>query len=80
MAPFGPWRRRPVSERAAIVRRAGELMADRRDQLASLVTLEMGKLGPSWRLSATRRTRPHAAPRSPDTGRGGSRRGRCCRG
>jgi succinate-semialdehyde dehydrogenase/glutarate-semialdehyde dehydrogenase len=40
---FGRWRRRPISERAAIVRRAGELMADRADQLASLVTLEMGK-------------------------------------
>jgi succinate-semialdehyde dehydrogenase/glutarate-semialdehyde dehydrogenase len=41
---FGRWRRRPISERAAIVRRAGELMAERRDGLARLVTLEMGKL------------------------------------
>jgi succinate-semialdehyde dehydrogenase/glutarate-semialdehyde dehydrogenase len=41
---FGRWRRRPISERAAIVRRAGELMSERRDRLARLVTLEMGKL------------------------------------
>src|SRR5688500_13885630 len=41
---FGPWRRRPIEERAAIVRRAGELMAERRDRFAQLVTLEMGKL------------------------------------
>jgi succinate-semialdehyde dehydrogenase/glutarate-semialdehyde dehydrogenase len=41
---FGRWRRRPISERAAVVRRAGELMLERRDRLACLVTLEMGKL------------------------------------
>jgi succinate-semialdehyde dehydrogenase/glutarate-semialdehyde dehydrogenase len=41
---FGRWRARPIEERAAIVRRAGELMADRRDELASLMTLETGKL------------------------------------
>jgi succinate-semialdehyde dehydrogenase/glutarate-semialdehyde dehydrogenase len=40
---FRRWRRRPITERAALVRRAGELMAERRDHLASLVTLEMGK-------------------------------------
>ena len=41
---FGAWRDRPIEERAAIVRRAGELLAERRDRLAALVTLEMGKL------------------------------------
>jgi succinate-semialdehyde dehydrogenase/glutarate-semialdehyde dehydrogenase len=41
---FGRWRRRPIEERAAIARRAGELMAERKDRLAHLVTLEMGKL------------------------------------
>ncbi|WP_034388836.1 NAD-dependent succinate-semialdehyde dehydrogenase [Deinococcus sp. YIM 77859] len=41
---FGAWRRRPVEERAAVVRRAGELLLERRDEFARLVTLEMGKL------------------------------------
>src|SRR4051794_16531289 len=41
---FADWRARPIDERAAIVRRAGELMTRRREQLARLVTLEMGKL------------------------------------
>jgi succinate-semialdehyde dehydrogenase/glutarate-semialdehyde dehydrogenase len=40
---FGSWRRRPISQRAAIVHRAGELMVERADQLASLVTREIGK-------------------------------------
>jgi succinate-semialdehyde dehydrogenase/glutarate-semialdehyde dehydrogenase len=41
---FGRWRRRPIEERAGIVRRAGELLAERRDRFARLATLEMGKL------------------------------------
>jgi succinate-semialdehyde dehydrogenase / glutarate-semialdehyde dehydrogenase len=41
---FERWRRRPISERAAIVGRAGELMAERSERFAGLVTLEMGKL------------------------------------
>jgi succinate-semialdehyde dehydrogenase / glutarate-semialdehyde dehydrogenase len=41
---FESWRRRPIAERAAVVRRAGELLVQRADQLAHLVTLEMGKL------------------------------------
>jgi succinate-semialdehyde dehydrogenase/glutarate-semialdehyde dehydrogenase len=41
---FGSWRRRPIDERAGIVRRAGELLAERRERFASLATLEMGKL------------------------------------
>jgi succinate-semialdehyde dehydrogenase / glutarate-semialdehyde dehydrogenase len=40
---YGAWRERPIEERAGIVRRAGELLAERRDDLAALVTLEMGK-------------------------------------
>ncbi len=40
---FGAWRDRPIEERAAIVRRAGRLLAERGDRLAALVTLEMGK-------------------------------------
>jgi succinate-semialdehyde dehydrogenase/glutarate-semialdehyde dehydrogenase len=40
---FGAWRDRPIEERAAIVQGAGELLAEQRDRLAALVTLEMGK-------------------------------------
>jgi succinate-semialdehyde dehydrogenase/glutarate-semialdehyde dehydrogenase len=42
-AGFEEWRRRPVEERAAIVGRAAELMTERRDELAALITREMGK-------------------------------------
>jgi succinate-semialdehyde dehydrogenase / glutarate-semialdehyde dehydrogenase len=42
-AAFLEWRRRPVEERAAIVGRAAELMTERRDQFAALITREMGK-------------------------------------
>src|SRR3954467_4219267 len=42
-AAFLEWRRRPVEERAAIVGRAGELMLERTDEVAALVTREMGK-------------------------------------
>jgi len=41
---FGRWRHTAIDERAGIVRRAGELLAERRDRFAPLVTLEMGKL------------------------------------
>ena len=40
---FQEWRRRTPEERAAIVGRAAELMNERRDQLAALITKEMGK-------------------------------------
>jgi succinate-semialdehyde dehydrogenase/glutarate-semialdehyde dehydrogenase len=40
---FSAWRRRPVAERAAIVARAAELFAERADELAAIMTLEMGK-------------------------------------
>ena len=41
---YREWGQRPVTERAAIMRRAAELMLERTDELASLITLEMGKL------------------------------------
>ncbi|MEE6258814.1 NAD-dependent succinate-semialdehyde dehydrogenase [Plantactinospora sonchi] len=37
------WRRRPVAERAKIVSRAADLFAERADELAATMTLEMGK-------------------------------------
>ncbi|MGY1734033.1 NAD-dependent succinate-semialdehyde dehydrogenase [Geodermatophilus sp. SYSU D01045] len=42
-AAYQEWRQRPVEERAAVVRRAAELMDERRDELAALATKEMGK-------------------------------------
>ncbi|PSM41039.1 succinate-semialdehyde dehydrogenase [Streptomyces dioscori] len=41
---FHAWRSRPIEERAAVVGRAGELMKERKEELAQLITLEMGKL------------------------------------
>jgi succinate-semialdehyde dehydrogenase/glutarate-semialdehyde dehydrogenase len=38
------WRHRPVADRAHVVRTAAKLMRDRQDDLAGLLTLEMGKL------------------------------------
>jgi succinate-semialdehyde dehydrogenase / glutarate-semialdehyde dehydrogenase len=40
---FGRWRRTPVAERAAVVRRAGEILERDRARFARLMTLEMGK-------------------------------------
>ena len=40
---YSSWRSRPVSERAKIVSRAAELFAERADELAAIMTLEMGK-------------------------------------
>ncbi len=40
---YSSWRRRPVAERARIVMRAAELFAERADELAAIMTLEMGK-------------------------------------
>jgi succinate-semialdehyde dehydrogenase/glutarate-semialdehyde dehydrogenase len=42
-AAFVTWRQRPVSERAAIVRRAAELHRERRKELAAIIVREMGK-------------------------------------
>jgi succinate-semialdehyde dehydrogenase/glutarate-semialdehyde dehydrogenase len=42
-AAFGEWRRRPVEERAAVVGRAADLMLERSNEFAALITKEMGK-------------------------------------
>ncbi|HEY0126218.1 MAG TPA: NAD-dependent succinate-semialdehyde dehydrogenase [Blastococcus sp.] len=42
-AAYQEWRDRPVEERAAVVRRAAELLDERRDDLAAVITTEMGK-------------------------------------
>jgi succinate-semialdehyde dehydrogenase/glutarate-semialdehyde dehydrogenase len=43
VAGFEIWRKVPVAERAAIVRRAADLHRERRDELATLIVREMGK-------------------------------------
>jgi succinate-semialdehyde dehydrogenase/glutarate-semialdehyde dehydrogenase len=40
---FAEWRRRPVAERAAVVKRVAELFTERAADLAALITKEMGK-------------------------------------
>jgi succinate-semialdehyde dehydrogenase/glutarate-semialdehyde dehydrogenase len=40
---FDHWRRTPFAERSAVLRRAGALLRERRDELARLMALEMGK-------------------------------------
>src|SRR5688572_26246286 len=40
---YPAWRQRSVAERAKIVSRAAELFAERADELAAIMTLEMGK-------------------------------------
>jgi succinate-semialdehyde dehydrogenase/glutarate-semialdehyde dehydrogenase len=42
-AAFTTWKQRPVTERAAIVKRVGELFGERAAGLAALITREMGK-------------------------------------
>ncbi|MDN5758158.1 MAG: NAD-dependent succinate-semialdehyde dehydrogenase [Tomitella sp.] len=42
-AAFESWRTRSVQDRAAVVRRAGELVRERTDQLARTISEEMGK-------------------------------------
>jgi succinate-semialdehyde dehydrogenase/glutarate-semialdehyde dehydrogenase len=41
---FVDWRKRPLKERAGIVAKIGELMLERADELAKMMTDEMGKL------------------------------------
>lgn len=43
-ACFERWRQTPFAERAVVVARAAELMRERSEEFAGLVTLEMGKL------------------------------------
>src|SRR3989442_10220729 len=42
-AAFGSWKRAPPPERAASLRRAGALLRARKDELARLMAVEMGK-------------------------------------
>jgi len=42
-AAFPGWRRTPVKERAAILRRAGDLLEERRAELSAWIVLEVGK-------------------------------------
>ncbi|MGR6965774.1 NAD-dependent succinate-semialdehyde dehydrogenase [Geodermatophilus sp. URMC 61] len=42
-AAYQEWRQQSVEDRAAVVRRAAELMDERREDLARLITTEMGK-------------------------------------
>jgi succinate-semialdehyde dehydrogenase / glutarate-semialdehyde dehydrogenase len=42
-AAYEQWRKRPVAERAAIVKRVGELFEERATELAAIITREMGK-------------------------------------
>lgn len=41
---YREWSARPMSERAAIVKRVAELFTERKDELAAIITEEMGKL------------------------------------
>ncbi|TYP89981.1 NAD-dependent succinate-semialdehyde dehydrogenase [Blastococcus xanthinilyticus] len=42
-AAYQEWRRRPLAERTAVVARAAELLDERADEYAGLITREMGK-------------------------------------
>jgi succinate-semialdehyde dehydrogenase/glutarate-semialdehyde dehydrogenase len=42
-AAYTEWRKRPVEERAAIVKRVGELFGERAAELGAIITKEMGK-------------------------------------
>ncbi len=41
---FPDWRARSTADRAAVLQRAGRLMRERKEELAPLLTLEVGKL------------------------------------
>lgn len=43
-AAYQDWRRRPLAERADVVRAIGELLRERSDDLAQMMTAEMGKV------------------------------------
>ncbi|MGH7678702.1 MAG: NAD-dependent succinate-semialdehyde dehydrogenase [Gemmatimonadaceae bacterium] len=51
---FATWSHTPVKERARVVARAGELLDQRRDDYARLMTLEMGKLFTAAREEAAK--------------------------
>jgi succinate-semialdehyde dehydrogenase / glutarate-semialdehyde dehydrogenase len=41
---FETWRKLPIGERAGMVRRAAELHRERREELATIIVREMGKV------------------------------------
>ncbi|SEG37834.1 NAD-dependent succinate-semialdehyde dehydrogenase [Algoriphagus boritolerans] len=41
---FQSWKRIPVSERASLIKRAGEILRKNKEEYARLITLEMGKI------------------------------------
>ena len=41
---FSDWRRQPLGKRAAILRRAAQIIRDRREEIAAIITMENGKL------------------------------------
>lgn len=43
---FARWRRQPLAERVSILRRAGQIIRDRREEIAGIITRENGKLLP----------------------------------
>ncbi|MCC6715562.1 MAG: aldehyde dehydrogenase family protein, partial [Gammaproteobacteria bacterium] len=43
-AAAADWRATPIAERAAPMRRAGEVLRARRDEFAAIICTEMGKL------------------------------------
>src|SRR3712207_156898 len=42
-AAYGQWREQSIQDRAATVRRIGELFEERKDELAAIIAQEMGK-------------------------------------
>lgn len=52
---FASWGKRSVADRAKVVRRAGDLMMECQESLASLITLETGKLiaASSWEVGVS---------------------------
>ena len=50
---FALWRRVSAYDRAMIMRRAGDLLRERRDHLANLMTLEQGKTLPESRVEVS---------------------------
>lgn len=46
---FALWRKTPVEERSAVLRRAGGLLRERQDEIAAIATREQGKILPDTR-------------------------------
>jgi succinate-semialdehyde dehydrogenase/glutarate-semialdehyde dehydrogenase len=51
---FGGWSHAPLTQRVAVLRRAADLLDERRDDFARLMTLEMGKLIAAGREEAAK--------------------------